>query len=346
MKRVSLCGFYGKGNFGDDLMALYLPRVFKESGELYTFLYSDCREPHVQDGRDGSFVNAEVLVVGGGGIVTPKFWLFSSENLERISNMDKVAFVNVNVTPDIKEDPMFCRWLRNLQARWWVRDYLSQEILSEIGIASTILPDVAMLREVTFEEHTPSDKRIMSVFLNGHAFAPMFSDDPIASRGTDYGARVIAGFLDWMTTFGWEINFYPCHGYGRDDDRIIAGYVKRLMTAPAVWHTRRFEVGEIVRTIVDSDLVLSMRYHPTVVALSARTPVVDITHHDKNRALIRYMDGMLDEDVANTDLLGITPEKLIKCAQCAEAHQPSKIAEHAEVHWNQFSVDFAEFINE
>ena len=42
------------------------------------------------------------------------------------------------------------------------------------------------------------------------------------------------------------------------------------------WH-------EHVQAIASSDLVLSMRYHTTLLSYIAGTPLIDITHHDKNK---------------------------------------------------------------
>jgi hypothetical protein len=53
------------------------------------------------------------------------------------------------------------------------------------------------------------------------------------------------------------------------------------------WITDKIEWKQLVGIISNSDLVLSMRYHPTLISLTSGVPLVDITHHGKNKNFLK-----------------------------------------------------------
>lgn len=342
MKQIALCGFYGKGNFGDDLMAMHLPKLLNMEGDAHVELYSDCLAGNINDGRDGSWARAHVLAIGGGGIVSPKFWLFTQqENRERVANMDKVVFVNVNVTKEFDDDPDFAAWLRSLQALWFVRDNDSIHILRKHGISAQYLPDLGFLRTVSHGSWLPGSKEL-SVFLNGNAFTDYFHiRDGNASLRSEVGARTIAEFLDWMTGFGWRVTFFGAHPHGREDDRVISGTVSRIMRSESRWITDRLKPHEILNAVNNSGFVLSMRYHATIAALAKGIPVIDVTFHDKSRKMLYN----LGHGQRACDLDTVTMDALIAAAAYTETHPPCVPHTSPEVYWVKFQHDFAEYVN-
>jgi polysaccharide pyruvyl transferase WcaK-like protein len=87
-----------------------------------------------------------------------------------------------------------------------------------------------------------------------------------------------------LTTFGWNIQFVPCQTVADVDDRLISAYVYALCKNKnkISWISKPTNWKSIVKIILDSDLVISQRYHSTAFALCHGIRVVDITHHAKN----------------------------------------------------------------
>ena len=69
MSSISLCGFYGKNNYGDDLMAECLSQRLSTS-DSEVKVYSDVCKGDILNGmKDHSFLDSDWIVIGGGNII-------------------------------------------------------------------------------------------------------------------------------------------------------------------------------------------------------------------------------------------------------------------------------------
>jgi polysaccharide pyruvyl transferase WcaK-like protein len=327
--KIALLGFFAKQNFGDDLMAHHIPMCLGRGVREVT-RYSDAHGDGVTCGlKDKSYLDCDVIAIGGGGIVSPEFWAFRSGGIERIVESGKpVAFVNVNVTPDYFSDAAFVQRVISLKARWWVRDQESVDILAGVGIACTLVPDISFRTDVAeyAPRLIPAGTREIAVFpnyyvLNGLAEA----QDVECYLAANRGAREIARHLDWMTNYGWRITLWPAQTAHDVDDRLACAAIFSLMKHKdkARWVTHSPDWTELMAAIRDSDLVFSMRYHATTVALAMGRPFVDVTHHAKNRRLLSET-GMAG---ASAEFLRLYEGALIPPTQWAEAHAAMRAAE-------------------
>jgi polysaccharide pyruvyl transferase WcaK-like protein len=315
---ISLSGFYSKHNFGDDLMQYHLGKILSQSGQNTVTVYSDTSGDTVQNGyQTQEHLGADVIVIGGGGIVNPNFWVFKKDGLSKLANSGKpIIFLNVNVNPNDLRDAKFVSSLQGLHAQWYVRDTTSIRVLSQCNIVANLLPDVSFRRNVS-SPLTNSVARELSVFVNGYAFNNLFTnafvDKYLQSQSN---IKVIAGFLDWMTHFGWHINLVPSQVSGNIDDRIISGMIYGTMKNKdkTNWITSMVPWQDIIMMISQSQMVLSMRYHSSAMAVASQIPLIDIAHHNKNKSLIQDVDipGIM------TDYFGLTQQSLVRAAQIAE----------------------------
>lgn len=300
-------------------MAYHLSKTLSCNDEHTIHVFSDKSIDGVENGMiSGSHLQCDVIVIGGGGIVNPDFWAFKNGGLTKIIESQKpVAFININVTSEVTKNPEFAEMLRALKAKWWVRTKQSAEHLAEIGIASTVVPDISFRTGVVPAKHTMAGKKKMSVFLNSYVFNDLLHNNDVGQFVQAlHNCRVIAKYCDWMTKFGWNITFYSAHTAKMVDDRIPSALVFGTMTekSSANWVSEPLSWDELVREISHSDLVLSMRFHSTTTALSAGVPCVDITHHAKNKSLIEEI-GIQPVSV---EYALLTHDALVKAAQFAE----------------------------
>lgn len=336
---VALCGFYGKFNFGDDLVADCLSKILATNGNK-VFVFSDTEGNNVLNGfKTKEYINCDIIVIGGGGIISPNFWLFRNERLtELIKAKKNIFFLNVNLTKDILTNTSFTNKLKRLNAQWYVRDHYSIELLGKINIKASFLPDISTYTSLMPQELDKKDERKLSVFLNSYILNNIASNNTEDFIKAHENIRIIAHYLDWMTTFGWKIYFYPCQTTDEFDDRICSSYTYLLMKKKtcAQWINQSLNWTQMVTVIKSSGLVLSMRFHSTTIALVNNIPTIDIVHHDKNKNLLND----LNVPQLMVDYRGLTEDKLIKASQYAEKLEyktnVSKIYSQSEALWHNF----------
>lgn len=338
--RVAICGFYGKSNFGDDLMADCLAERLSRGGHLVEH-YSDNAKGSIRNGlRDQSYLDADVVVIGGGNIVGPGFWAFKDGGLERLRGVKRLLFLNVGVTQDYLSDEEFVGGLTGAGGRWWVRDRESVSILGRLGIEAQYLPDVSF----TLTSEAERKEKVMAVFLNDYPFSDLHRDDSVEKflRATS-AAKLVARHLDWMADFGWSVKFVPCHVSKAVDDRLPAaavyGWMKRRHSAEVIWSPLSWR--EVFDEVSGASLVLSMRYHASTCAFATGTPTLDLTHHAKNQRLL----SSLGAQACSADIWSATHGELIRATQEAERFGPEagmSLKEEADELWRQFDLEWRE----
>jgi len=351
-KSIALLGFYSHFNAGDDLMADELPHVLFCGGKHRVNVFSDESGPGVSNGKtDTSYLSHDVIVIGGGGVVAKDLWAFGEHRMDDlIASGKKVAFVNVNIVPtDIcKDNSAFVEDLKRLNAQWWVRDMKSVELLAQIGITASYVPDISM-RVGVVPPYMPRGKKRLAVFLNHYAFSDFFDRGSSVDRNllAFRNMRAIAEYLDWMTQWGWKPTFWPAQAHGEIDDRIVSacvyGMMKNKECATWVIDCPRWET--LATEIARADLVLSMRYHSTTMAAACGTPLLDITFHPKNREFLAEA-GLTDVSV---DFNSVTQNRLIAATQIAEkegfAENLRKFREDAQIGWARFDQEWETFLD-
>ena len=344
--KIALLGFYGKHNFGDDLMAYHLPRIVSCNNQYEVQLFSDVDTDNIKNGlKSEDYLEYDIIVIGGGGIIAPNFWAFTKGRLEKLIACKKdICFLNVNVIEDLLDESQFVDKLKTLNARWWVRDLDSVEILKKLGIIAYYLPDVSTLKDVVSPSLRTSENKKLSVFLNSYILENLSSNNVSDFLLAHQNIRVLAKFLDWMIHFNWEVTFYPCQCSPYYDDRISAALTYSLIDNKnkAKWETNSVNWQDMLDEIIDSDLLISMRYHPTIIALSNNIPVIDITHHNKNKHILQQLnlDNLISANYKSLDI-----DQLIVCAQNAEnktlyANQIDLFKKESTTCWMQFETEW------
>ncbi|MBS1722356.1 MAG: polysaccharide pyruvyl transferase family protein [Armatimonadetes bacterium] len=338
-RSVALCGFYGKHNYGDDLMADCLTARLTSLGSTVN-VFSDTTQPGVHNGlKDPVYLTSDTIVIGGGNIIGPGFWAFKDGRLEELTKAKQIVFLNVGVTADYFADKEFVSQLRDLRANWWVRDLESVKLLADEGMAAEFLPDISLTLDNSCGTR---NEKTLAVLLNAYPMNDIFkANDIYRSTQVMQTARLIAHHLDWMVSFGWKVCFLPCHVSATVDDRLAAGIVYGLMERKlgAEWVVDKLSWTDLMARVASCNLVMSMRYHASTTALVTGTPFVDLVHHAKNKQFVRSVGA----EHCAVDVWHASHEDLIQATQAAEnfdTSQWSDITTKAQEQWRLFDKEW------
>lgn len=343
--RISLCGYYGKNNFGDDMMATLLSDKISQNKHTIK-LFSDCSNGTF-DYQKFSFLDTDLVVIGGGGIIDNKFWALTENNLNLLKDSKiPVAFLNVNIYQESLNNINFMQNLLELNASWWVRDKFTYDQLKKLNFKVKYLPDI--LFSLNIENKNKINKKLLNIFLNYYAFKPAFDNENVSAWiDMQSKCKELASYLDWLTTFGWNIQLVPCQSSQEIDDRIISAYIYGLCKnkSKISWISKPTSWRGIIKIISDSDLVISQRYHSSVASMSLGVRFVDITHHAKNIELIK------DASITGSSvyLKNLNKNNLIDATRYAEFNSNYKnniinYKTNAMKLWKEFETDWNHFI--
>lgn len=324
---------------GDDLMQHQLGGILSDCGFSEVGIYSDCEYFHVKNGlEDDSYLKADVIVIGGGGIIDPEFWVFSEGRIDKLlESGKKLVFLNVSVYQSILQQPEFVQKLTKMHGVWYVRDQKSRDLLKSVGIEARIVPDVLFSKPP--QDLPPKDTRLMLVYPNYYAFDGHFNGTGNWDDTLMYfmSVKILAQFIDWMTTFGWRVSIVSAQTSQHVDDRIIAstiyGHVKNKDSVN--WVDFPLEYTEHEDLISQAKLVVSMRYHSSAMAVKHSVPCIDIIHHDKNAGLWDDV-GVYDNRVT----IPFNMDNLIDAANASDKQSVTTLAytKAAIGSWSEFNI--------
>ena len=281
---VALCGFYGKNNFGDDLMQDCLSEILSNKKNKVT-VFSDGCSLGVENGLSNkSYLHSDLIVIGGGGIISKDFWIFKNNGFDDLINSWRpIYFLNVNVYADVLNDKIFSFKLKSLNAKWWVRDSESKNNLKKIGIESEIMPDVIFYK--TDSIITKEVKKKLIFFPNYYSFSRGLEGTSLESWILlQRNITTFANYFNWLISFGWKITIsFTQHGL--IDDRTIGGmiYAQIKDKSKVNWDLKIVNWEDKIKFITEHDFVVSMRYHTSLAAVMNGIPCIDVVHHDKNK---------------------------------------------------------------
>jgi polysaccharide pyruvyl transferase WcaK-like protein len=287
----SLIGFYGKRNFGDDQMEIAIKQFFRK---LCINLITS------------QTANEQLVVIGGGGIITNKFPIF--QDISKLKDK-KVIIFNVNLTT---EADLIIDKLKDIDIFWVVRDYWSINYLKNKDIANVMFaPDICLY---SFPQKKVEKRKIVSVVCNYYIFKNIFSENVRERIFAERAYEELSRFLKWLTTFGWSIQLIPAQTSSIIDDRITNAYLQGLLGGKA---KIIYDNNYIINDLRKSELVISTRFHFTIYALANQLPFIDLTFHSKNSNLhhdiglthhaLNYYDFLQEDCIKNINEIENNP---------------------------------------
>lgn len=294
MDSLALCGFYGYKNYGDSLMLKAIRNYFKNL-EIQVTAFSDKKSEEAFSFKENDLLNNTInnykyVALGGGGIISPSFWFFKN-NFDKKIESDNLYLFNVNLTteaePVLKEigSKIKLAIVRDKYSADYARKFLSEEKVVETCDISLTLP-------VPPKQNNFSKKKVV-VCLNYYIFKNFFSQNHRERIFAEKALIEIAAFLDYLHHQGFGITLVPCQTDINVNDNVIHGVLKGFTKCNLHWE---YSSKNIETLILESDLVISTRYHSSLFALKTGTKFIDITHHSKNANFLQEV-GLSDFSV-------------------------------------------------
>lgn len=286
--RIGLVGYFGWGNYGDELFFEAYRRLFA-GHELIIF-----HDP-IGDGFLGNceqlIDSVDVIVIGGGDLIIPwtRSWLYWDERF-----LAKPVFIyGVGVPTWGKSDPLVLAHYKKFLSHPNVKMIACRDQESVEWVNSNIAPE----NEV--------------IFYPDIVLALDFPQRDVASRRvglilrqqTDYVTANIERLAEKVDAFGYSLRMILL-GTGRtlsDDYEVLQKF--RLSNYDIVV---RDSIEELSREISDCGFVVSMKFHGIVAAYKCGVPFISLSGADKFKAFVRQTGN---EQYSSTWSDALLPEK-------------------------------------
>lgn len=282
---VYIMGFYGAGNFGDEAILYTVldsleetydsPEVVVESSDpaLTSSQHDVEAVPRFSEDPRGvvsAIRTADELVVGGGTLIKPYFYLRISL-LSIIGKLTgtEITWFSVGVEPPKSlADRRMYGALSSVTDRITVRDQYSKRELAKEGASGvTVVPDPVFNTDpLPLKDYSSPDSYI-AVVVREYASNPLDTD-------------ALAEAMDQLSTESDARIMFVSYRDRTEDARVIEN-VRDAMSHESTVYDGDFSLGELHSLTANADLVIGMRLHSIVVAAASEVPFVTLSYKPK-----------------------------------------------------------------
>jgi polysaccharide pyruvyl transferase WcaK-like protein len=277
--KISVVGWYGKFNVGDEAFKPAIDHIFDGHELEYV---GPPRQPNDPD----------AVVLGGGAVVSPFYFECLTDVRPRYAlGVDLAYDSEIDLLADGEFSGVMFRNKTDL-ARFGHR----------LGCPASSIPDLSFMIEpsgnpVLARFHPDADPAAKKVAVFATDYVNPAIDRPVEEFGEQaYSFAVsLADELDQLAREGWIVYLLCCSTGAYGDDRRVALQLKAFMKHPPVLILDGMTPQEMVDFIVDMDLCVCMRFHSHLFATIAGTPFVSI---EFTRKVSVYLDELgIKDDV-------------------------------------------------
>jgi polysaccharide pyruvyl transferase WcaK-like protein len=274
---ITVLGFYGHSNCGDESYRLTFPQVFPE----HEFSFTD-------NLKKSSDSNSYIL---GGGNIASDFFIDQLASLPKETK--KHAFsISVTKGDNVKK-------LAEVTDNIFVRDFESVRLFQKSGIAVGYLPDFAFMLTSNKEagdalvgkylENCDKYTKKVAVVINSYLIHSSLTRDHFSFEKMSFE---LANAID---TTSASFIFIPFGSEPPADDRISNSWVssKCKYYKKNVVIYDKLTVQQTLDIFGSVDAVISSRLHSSIFSCIAGKPFIDLTHHDKN---LVFLQSIYKED--------------------------------------------------
>jgi polysaccharide pyruvyl transferase WcaK-like protein len=276
-KRIGLVGYFGYGNYGDELFL-----------DVYRKHFHDCDLTIIQDGITHPIYTAasydkiktlDVIIIGGGDLFIPKY--FSNNYFDDQFLQKPIYFHGVGVPLWIGEDPQVIARMARFVGHPNVRKINVRDIESAEWVSTKLKPNAPvdfsadMVFSLDFPRvHRDSNKKVFGLIMRHLS--------PGATRWDH-----VTALCDRARSFNYTIhNIVLGIGKIRDDDLVTLkefDYPHAKLVDPN-------DLDALTRAIGACDVVASTKFHGCVVAAAYGIPAITLTTTDKFLSLYKIME--------------------------------------------------------
>ncbi|MEO3945504.1 polysaccharide pyruvyl transferase family protein [Gorillibacterium sp. CAU 1737] len=269
--RIAACGYYGMGNFGDEL---FLLTYRQQLAGHEVFAWHPSFDPAAVD----------AVLIGGGDLIVP--YSFASYYFPSVLQAKPTWVFGVGIVDAYPEatwpEREVDRYRRRLSGAHgiWLRDERSAAIAERIRLHSRIrtIPDpVFAYRGASLPIRPFSTRPSLGVCV--HAY----SGFPLESLGATLGRLSAEGFhILLLPAVNHSANIYADYG-------VCTALLDRILREPGASATvfkPEYELELIYAAIQRCDFLLSFKLHPTLAALRGGVPAFCVSKQGKVKSLL------------------------------------------------------------
>lgn len=263
--KVLVYGWYHQGNLGDDLFA----DAFKQLFPTYEFVFTDHIAPKFLQGIDAIFI-------GGGSFLGETIKLMGGATLDSLKNYD-ILYLGVGGETDLHPTHKELLSIAKLVA---LRSYSNYDDIRRLNSNTIVIPDLIYC----LQPSKAISKTANSILVVPNILVvPKWNSPHWKHSSWQYFKVEFPQFLDELIEKKFVVDFMPfcINDVWNDQHAAIEllssmnhGSGKNILNKPA-------DAKEATYVMSKYRVVISQRYHGTVLAELSGTPCLTIHHHDK-----------------------------------------------------------------
>lgn len=263
--KVLVYGWYNHGNLGDDLFVDAFKRLFP----TFEFVFTDyIKSEHL--------LNIDALFVGGGSLLGEEIRIEPKLTLDDLKKY-KILYLGVGGETAIHATHKELLSVAKLIA---LRSYAGYDDIHRINPETIVVPDLV---------YNLNTSQAISKIPNSILVIPNISvipkwDSPHWKHSSwDYFKIEFAQFLDEMIKKKFVVHFLPfCISDKWNDSYAAHEIISRMNNIEGkVILAKPLDIKAATYLMSQYRVVITQRYHGTVLAEMALTPCLTIHHHDK-----------------------------------------------------------------
>ena len=276
--RVGIVGFYGPGNYGDELFLEVFREHLGASMDLGVVFDSPTRPYFARPVRD-VVRDHDAIVIGGGDLLVPwglgdRYWL--TDYLRR-----PVHVMGVGVPTWREEKPAVVAALSDFLRHRSVRSISARDEESAAWIRERLRPrvPVEMAADLVFALTFPPIERSVDPPILGITVR-------WREGGDDYAA--VRALAERGRALGYRLRtiVLSTHAVRERGERALA---EVGLVGDDIEHVASDDLDVLTRAIGECTMLASHKFHGTVVATSYGIPAISMSTTDKNRNLLRRL---------------------------------------------------------
>jgi polysaccharide pyruvyl transferase WcaK-like protein len=218
------------------------------------------------------------------------FFVCLAARLRRI----KICFVSIGAGPI--ENPL-SRWLMKSAASLAYyrsyRDTASQRFMRSLGVDvehDEVYPDLAFKLPEPITEPVVASRQQRTIGVGVMAYSGWRTTEKEGRQIYDAYIEKIARFVSWLLDSGYRVRILIGE---QSDRRAVDDVMQAIVAAGMGLSTARLvaesasSLHELMRQIIETDIVVATRFHNVVCALKVGRPTVSLSYAEKNDALLK-----------------------------------------------------------
>jgi polysaccharide pyruvyl transferase WcaK-like protein len=265
--KIVVYGFYHHQNIGDDLFAKAFQKLFPQ----YHFVFTDTLSVAV-------IQDASAIFIGGGS------FLFAPLNIPSedfpVLKTKKLLYIGVGIEDFIH--PMHLELMAQAELIA-IRNPQQLKRMLDINSKTIYLPDLVYSMEIEKTKHKHSKSVLV---LNNFLVIPTWQDPYWQHISWSYFKSEFGQFLDELLDQGYDVKFLPMSYNVESSDLHASIEILNSMKhrdANYLISPASYDIDFIINTLSQFEMIITQRFHGTVLSELYGIPYVCIHHHDKLR---------------------------------------------------------------